>query len=59
MGTTLREIIYEIGGGIIDNRPFKAANRRYSGGCLPADKLDLPVDFDSLTEAGSMMGSVE
>lgn len=58
MGTTLREIIYGIGGGIINNRPFKAVQTGGpSGGCLPADKLDLPVDFDSLTKAGSMMGS--
>ncbi|MEW5924173.1 MAG: NADH-ubiquinone oxidoreductase-F iron-sulfur binding region domain-containing protein [Candidatus Zixiibacteriota bacterium] len=58
MGITLREIIYEIGGGIDKNREFKAVQTGGpSGGCLPADKLDLPVDFDSLTEAGSMMGS--
>ena len=58
MGITLREIIYDIGGGIIGNRPFKAVQTGGpSGGCLPEDKLDLPVDFDSLTEAGSMMGS--
>jgi NADH-quinone oxidoreductase subunit F len=58
MGTTLREIIYDIGGGIIDDRPFKAVQTGGpSGGCLPESKLDLPVDFDTLTEAGSMMGS--
>ena len=58
MGTTLREIIYDIGGGMQDDRPFKAVQTGGpSGGCLPADKLDLPVDFDSLTAAGSMMGS--
>lgn len=58
MGTTIREIVYDIGGGIIDDRPFKAVQTGGpSGGCLPADKLDLPVDFDSLTAAGSMMGS--
>ncbi len=58
MGTTLRTIIYDIGGGILEDRPFKAVQTGGpSGGCLPADKLDLPVDFDSLTEAGSMMGS--
>ena len=58
MGTTLREIIYGIGGGIIDGRPFKAVQTGGpSGGCLPDSKLDLPVDFDSLTKAGSMMGS--
>ncbi len=58
MGTTLREIIYDIGGGILEDRPFKAVQTGGpSGGCLPADRLDLPVDFDSLTAAGSMMGS--
>jgi len=58
MGTTLRTIIFDIGGGIILDRPFKAVQTGGpSGGCLPADKLDLPVDFDSLTRAGSMMGS--
>ncbi len=58
MGMTLREIIYDIGGGIIDDRPFKAVQTGGpSGGCLPESQLDLPVDFDSLTEAGSMMGS--
>jgi NADH-quinone oxidoreductase subunit F len=58
MGITLREIIFEIGGGIIRNRPFKAVQTGGpSGGCLPESKLDLPVDFDTLTEAGSMMGS--
>jgi NADH:ubiquinone oxidoreductase subunit F (NADH-binding)/(2Fe-2S) ferredoxin/Pyruvate/2-oxoacid:ferredoxin oxidoreductase delta subunit len=58
MGTTLREIIYDIGGGIQDEREFKAVQTGGpSGGCLPAEKLELPVDFDTLTEAGSMMGS--
>jgi NADH:ubiquinone oxidoreductase subunit F (NADH-binding)/Pyruvate/2-oxoacid:ferredoxin oxidoreductase delta subunit len=58
MGTTLREIIYDIGGGIIDGRPFKGVQTGGpSGGCLPESSLDLPVDFDSLTAAGSMMGS--
>ncbi len=58
MGRTLREIIFDIGGGIIDDRPFKAVQTGGpSGGCLPADKLDLPVDFDTLTRAGAMMGS--
>ncbi|MCM2272117.1 MAG: NAD(P)H-dependent oxidoreductase subunit E [candidate division Zixibacteria bacterium] len=58
MGTTLRTIIYKIGGGIIDGRPFKAVQTGGpSGGCLPEAMLDLPVDFDSLTKAGSMMGS--
>ena len=58
MEITLREIIFEIGGGIPDGREFKAVQTGGpSGGVLPADKLDLPVDFDTLTEAGSMMGS--
>jgi len=58
MGVTLRHIIYDIGGGIPDGKRFKAVQTGGpSGGCLPEDKLDLPVDFDSLTEAGSMMGS--
>jgi NADH:ubiquinone oxidoreductase subunit F (NADH-binding)/(2Fe-2S) ferredoxin/Pyruvate/2-oxoacid:ferredoxin oxidoreductase delta subunit len=58
MGTSLREIIYDIGGGIIDGRPFKAVQTGGpSGGCLPESMLDLPCDFDSLTKAGSMMGS--
>ena len=58
MGTTLREIIYDIGGGLIDGRPFKAVQTGGpSGGCLPEAALDSPVDFDSLTKAGSMMGS--
>ncbi|MBI5632146.1 MAG: CBS domain-containing protein [Nitrospirae bacterium] len=58
MGTTLREIIYDIGGGILDNKEFKAIQTGGpSGGCLPAAQLDLPVDFDSLYRVGSMMGS--
>jgi len=58
MGTTLREIIYEIGGGVLKKRRFKAVQTGGpSGGCIPASLLDLPIDFDSLTEAGSMMGS--
>ncbi|MCP4566651.1 MAG: 4Fe-4S dicluster domain-containing protein [FCB group bacterium] len=58
MGITLREIIFDIGGGIPGGREFKAVQTGGpSGGCLPADKLDLACDFDSLTEAGSMMGS--
>jgi len=58
MGATLRQIIYDIGGGIQGGKAFKAVQTGGpSGGCLPADKLDLPVDFDALTEAGSMMGS--
>jgi NADH-quinone oxidoreductase subunit F len=58
MGTTMREIVYDIGGGIIDDRPFKGVQTGGpSGGCLPESMLDLPVDFDSLTKVGSMMGS--
>jgi NADH-quinone oxidoreductase subunit F len=58
MGITLREIIYDIGGGIAGDRPFKAVQTGGpSGGCLPEDKLDLPCDFDALTKVGSMMGS--
>lgn len=58
MGTTLREVIYEIGGGIKDGKAFKAVQTGGpSGGCLTAKDLDTPIDFDSLTEKGSMMGS--
>jgi NADH:ubiquinone oxidoreductase subunit F (NADH-binding)/(2Fe-2S) ferredoxin len=58
MGTRLREIIYDIGGGIPDGRAFKAVQTGGpSGGCLPAELLNLPVDFDSLKKVGSMMGS--
>ena len=58
MGITLREIIYDIGGGIPDNKKFKAVQTGGpSGGCVPASLLDLPVDYESLTKAGSMMGS--
>ena len=58
MGTTLREIIYDIGGGIPNGKAFKAAQTGGpSGGCLPADCLDTPIDYDSLTKLGSMMGS--
>ncbi len=58
MGITLREIIYDIGGGIPKGRAFKAVQTGGpSGGCLPASMLDEPVDFDTLTAAGSMMGS--
>ncbi|MDA8215970.1 MAG: CBS domain-containing protein [Nitrospiraceae bacterium] len=58
MGTTLKEIIFDIGGGIIDDKKFKAVQTGGpSGGCLPESYLDLPVDFDSLTKVGSMMGS--
>ncbi len=58
MGISLREIIFDIGGGIPRGRAFKAVQTGGpSGGCLPASHLDMPVDFDSLTAAGSMMGS--
>ncbi len=58
MGTTLRHIIYDIGGGILKDRPFKAVQTGGpSGGCVPEELLDLPVDYEKLTEAGSMMGS--
>lgn len=58
MGMTLRQIIYEIGGGIRDDKPFKAVQTGGpSGGCIPAQYLDEPVDFDRLTQLGSMMGS--
>ena len=58
MGISLREIVYGIGGGIPDKRDFKAVQiGGPSGGCLPAKLLDLPVDYESLTAAGAMMGS--
>lgn len=58
MGTTLREIIYEIGGGIPNGKKFKAAQTGGpSGGCIPASLVDTPVDYDSLISIGSMMGS--
>ena len=58
MGTTLREIVYDIGGGIIDGRPFKAVQTGGpSGGCIPAQHLDMPVSYESLIELGSFMGS--
>ena len=58
MGTTLREIVYDIGGGIPDNKEFKAVQTGGpSGGCLPAKYLDTPVDYESLAQAGSIMGS--
>ena len=58
MGTTLREIVYDIGGGIPNNRDFKAAQTGGpSGGCIPKEHLDTPIDYESLKEIGSMMGS--
>jgi len=58
MGITMRDIIYKIGGGIANGKRFKAIQTGGpSGGCIPEELLDLPVDFESLREAGSMMGS--
>lgn len=58
MGTTLREIIYEIGGGIKDGKAFKAVQTGGpSGGCITADQLDVAIDYESLSSIGSMMGS--
>ena len=58
MGTTLREIIYDIGGGIKNGKKFKAAQTGGpSGGCIPAQHLDVPIDYDNLIAIGSMMGS--
>ena len=58
MGTTLREIVYDIGGGIPNGREFKAAQTGGpSGGCIPKEHLDVPIDYESLKEIGSMMGS--
>ena len=58
MGTTLREIVEEIGGGIPNGKKFKAAQTGGpSGGCIPAEHLDIPIDYDNLISIGSMMGS--
>ncbi|NLP36584.1 MAG: NADH-quinone oxidoreductase subunit NuoF [Firmicutes bacterium] len=58
MGTTLREVIYEIGGGIPNGKEFKAAQTGGpSGGCIPASHIDTPIDYDTLVELGAMMGS--
>ena len=58
MGTTLRQVVFDVGSGIKDGKRFKAVQiGGPSGGCLPESALDLPIDFDSLTEAGAMMGS--
>ena len=58
MGTTLREIVYDIGGGIPNGREFKAAQTGGpSGGCIPKENLDVPIDYESLKQIGSMMGS--
>ena len=58
MGTTLRQVVFDVGSGIPKGKGFKAVQiGGPSGGCLPESALDLPIDFDSLTEAGAMMGS--
>ncbi len=58
MGMTLREIIYEVGGGIADDKEFKAVQTGGpSGGCIPIDLIDLPVDYEELAKAGAIMGS--
>ncbi|MFP4029163.1 MAG: NADH-quinone oxidoreductase subunit NuoF [Candidatus Brocadiia bacterium] len=58
LGTPLREVVFDIGGGIPDEKEFKAVQTGGpSGGCIPASLLDLPVDYEKLTEAGSIMGS--
>ncbi|MDY6953315.1 MAG: NADH-ubiquinone oxidoreductase-F iron-sulfur binding region domain-containing protein [Thermodesulfobacteriota bacterium] len=58
MGTSLREVVFDIGGGGVNGNPIKAVQTGGpSGGCLPVDKFDLPIDFDVLYEAGSMIGS--
>ncbi len=58
MGTTLREIVFDIGGGIPNGREFKAAQTGGpSGGCIPSEHLDIPIDYESLSSIGSMMGS--
>jgi len=58
LGTTLREIVYDIGGGIANGKKFKAVQTGGpSGGCIPSSLLDLPIDYESLAQAGSIMGS--
>jgi bidirectional [NiFe] hydrogenase diaphorase subunit len=58
MGITLREMVFEIGGGIPEGRKFKAVQTGGpSGGCLPTENLDMPVEYESLAKAGSIMGS--
>jgi len=58
MGITLRQIVYDVGGGIPNDRPFKAVQMGGpSGGCVPAEHLDLPLDYDSLNQVGAIMGS--
>lgn len=58
LGITLREIIFDIGGGVLHDKKLKAVQTGGpSGGCVPAEKMDIPVDYDSLAEAGTIMGS--
>jgi len=58
MGTTIRQIVYEVGGGIPDDKPFKAVQTGGpAGGCIPESLLDLPLTFEGLNEAGAIMGS--
>ncbi len=58
MGTTIRQVIFEIGGGIANGRQFKAVQiGGPSGGCIPAELSDTPIDYESLTKMGAMMGS--
>jgi len=58
LGTKLREVVYSVGGGLMEGKEFKAAQTGGpSGGCLPASTLDLPIDYESLAAAGSIMGS--
>ncbi len=58
MGNTIRKVVYEIGGGVKDDREFKAVQiGGPSGGCIPNSLIDTPIDYDSLVEAGAMMGS--
>ena len=58
MGTSLREIVYEVGGGVPDGKALKAVQTGGpAGGCIPTDEIDTPVDFDSLRELGTIMGS--
>jgi NADP-reducing hydrogenase subunit HndC len=58
MGTTLREVIFDIGGGLAEGKEYKAVQTGGpSGGCIPKEHLDLPIDYDSLLEVGAMMGS--
>ncbi|MFB0503247.1 MAG: NADH-ubiquinone oxidoreductase-F iron-sulfur binding region domain-containing protein [Candidatus Bathyarchaeia archaeon] len=58
MGITLREVVFDIGGGVSEGKRFKSVQvGGPSGGCLPEDQLDLPIDYESLTKAGAIMGS--